>query len=129
MPLSIGNLPAERVDPSIEAAIYGVVAEVVAAASAPVAVRIERKPKAVTLYVRAPSVPSELLVEFGDRIGAVDGTLTTEDDASGSDRAASGDPMRVVIAEDEALLREGLARLLSDPGSRSLAAVGRRTSC
>jgi len=83
VPLSIGGLPTERVDPSVEAAIYVIVAEVLSAASGPVAVGIERTPTSVTLDVVAPSVPSELLVEFGDRIGAVDGTLTTRDDGSG----------------------------------------------
>jgi signal transduction histidine kinase len=83
VPLSIGGLPAERVDPSVEAAIYVIVAEIVSAVSGPVAVRIERIPTSVTLDIRAPNVPSQLIVEFGDRIGAVDGTLTSEDDGSG----------------------------------------------
>ena len=37
--------------------------------------------------------------------------------------------MRVVIADDETLLREGLARLLDDAGSRSSARRERPTSC
>jgi signal transduction histidine kinase len=82
-PLSIGGLPAERVDPSVEAAIYAITAEVVSAAAGPVSVRIERTPTSVMLDIRAPSVSSELLIEFGDRIGAVDGTLTIGDDGSG----------------------------------------------
>jgi signal transduction histidine kinase len=83
VPLSIGAMPAERVDPSVEAAIYLIVAEVVSAASGPVAVRSERTRTLVTLDLGAPHIPSELLVDFGDRIGAVDGTLITKDDGSG----------------------------------------------
>ncbi|MGZ8770422.1 MAG: sensor histidine kinase [Aeromicrobium sp.] len=83
VPLSIAGLPAERVDPSVEAAIYVIVAEVVSAVSGPVAVRCERTPTSVTLALGAPQIPSELLVDLGDRIGAVDGTLTAEDDGSG----------------------------------------------
>jgi hypothetical protein len=79
VPFSIGGLPAERVDPSIEAAIYLIVAEVVAAASRPVAVSIERTRASVTLDLGAATIPSELLVDLGDRIGAVDGTLTVKD--------------------------------------------------
>jgi signal transduction histidine kinase len=39
------------------------------------------------------------------------------------DRPASGDPVRVVIAEDLVLLREGIARLLTDRGAEVVAAV------
>ncbi|MGZ8800614.1 MAG: sensor histidine kinase [Aeromicrobium sp.] len=83
VPMSIGPLPAERVNLSVEAAVYLIVAEVVSAASGPVAVRIGRTPTSVTLDLDAPHVSSELLVDLGDRIGAVDGTLTAEDDGSG----------------------------------------------
>jgi signal transduction histidine kinase len=83
VPLSIGGMPTERVEPSVEAAIYLIVAEVVSAASGPVAVRSERTRTSVTLDMGAPRIPSELLVDLGDRIGAVDGTLTTKEDGSG----------------------------------------------
>ncbi|MGZ5409408.1 MAG: histidine kinase [Aeromicrobium sp.] len=83
VPLSIAGLPAERVDPSVEAAIYLIVAEVVSAASGPVAVRGERTRTSVTLDLAAPHVPDELLIDLGDRIGAVDGTLTTKVNGSG----------------------------------------------
>ena len=40
-----------------------------------------------------------------------------------------GDPVRVVIADDEVLLREGLERLLQRPASTSSARSAPRTSC
>ena len=44
-------------------------------------------------------------------------------------RPAAGAAVRVVIADDEALLRDGLARLLGTPASRSSAAAATRTRC
>ena len=46
-------------------------------------------------------------------IGALDGELDRRTPAT---HRARGDPVRVVIADDEMLLREGLARLLADAG-------------
>ena len=45
-----------------------------------------------------------------DRVGALDGSLTVDNAGPG------GDPVQVVIADDEALLREGLVRLLGEVG-------------
>ena len=42
----------------------------------------------------------------------------------GAPKTSSSDPLRVVIAEDSGLLREGLARLLVDAGLRVVAKVG-----
>ena len=53
------------------------------------------------------------------------GTLTFDSDA-GRHRARRGAPMRVVIAEDQALLREGLAGLFRDAGHDVLGHAGRR---
>ena len=54
---------------------------------------------------------STATLELEDRIGALDGALVVD----GADRAR-GDPVRIVIADDEMLMREGLARLLGDAG-------------
>ena len=40
-----------------------------------------------------------------------------------------GDPMRAVIAEDSVLLREGVARVLSDAGVEVAAPARRPRSC
>ena len=55
------------------------------------------------------------VAELEDRIGALDGELTV-DVRGPAHRPPRGDPVRVVIADDEMLLREGLARLLADAG-------------
>jgi signal transduction histidine kinase len=83
VPLSIADVPLDRFDPSVEAAAYAIVAEVLAAASGPVAIRSERSASKVTVDVSAPEIPSELIVELGDRIGAVDGALTVMKGESG----------------------------------------------
>ena len=51
-----------------------------------------------------------------DRVGALDGRLLVDDRARSGNPAPRGDSMRVVIADDSALLRQGLARLLDDAG-------------
>jgi len=52
-------------------------------------------------------------------------TASPPESASAPQRAAGGAPrLRVVIAEDAALFREGLARLLADRGHQVVAAVG-----
>lgn len=52
-------------------------------------------------------------------------SLTSDETGSraGSDRAAR-DPLRIVVADDAVLLREGLVRLLAEDGHEVVAAVG-----
>jgi hypothetical protein len=44
------------------------------------------------------------------------------------DRAARG-PLRIVVADDAVLLREGLVRLLAEDGHQVVAAVGDGPTC
>ena len=60
---------------------------------------------------------------LADRVSGVDGRLFVDSPAGGTDRAHRGAAVRVVIAEDSVLLREGLARLL---GGGRLRGGGRR---
>ena len=57
--------------------------------------------------------------ELAERVDALGGTVMRP-----GGRAATGAPVRLVIADDVALMRDGLARLLSDQGFRIVAAVG-----
>ena len=51
------------------------------------------------------------MTRVADRVGAVGGRLLID-----AVRPTSGDPMRVVIADDVMLVREGITRLLTDAG-------------
>ena len=51
------------------------------------------------------------MVQLADRVGALDGSLDVEPET-----AASGAPVRVVVADDTLLTREGIVRLLGDAG-------------
>lgn len=59
------------------------------------------------------------LVDLEDRIGALDGELVLD----GATIRGRG-PVRIVIADDEMLMREGLARLLAEAAPRSSARLG-----
>ena len=50
------------------------------------------------------------------RVEALDGTLTVTSPAGRRDHDPGGAAMRVVIAEDQALLREGIVALLREDG-------------
>ena len=64
------------------------------------------------------------LAGLADRLSGVDGRLSVRSPAGGPDRDRGGAAMRVVIAEDSVLLREGLTRLLAEAGHEVVAAVG-----
>ena len=66
---------------------------------------------------------------LADRVSALDGTLELRSPAGRGDRTSCfdprmSDPIRVVIADDSVLLREGVARLLEEFGFE-VAAPGR----
>ena len=62
---------------------------------------------------------------LADRVEALGGRLRVWTPPRRRNPRASGDAMRVVIAEDSVLLREGLARLLTDERLRGRGAVRR----
>lgn len=57
------------------------------------------------------------------RVEALDGVLTITSPPGGANRTAGGVSMRIVIAEDLLLLRDGIVRLLTDTGHTVVAAV------
>ena len=64
------------------------------------------------------------LTGLADRVAAHGGTLTIDSDKGTRHHPHRGVPVRVVIAEDQALLREGLARLFRDGGHDVVATLG-----
>ena len=62
------------------------------------------------------------------RVEALDGTLVVDEPGRRADDDPGGDSVRVVIAEDLALLRDGLTRLLRDNGFEVVAAVAGRAT-
>ena len=63
---------------------------------------------------------------LADRVEALDGRLQVWSPAGRRDTAASGDPMRVVLADDTMLLREGVALLLGEAGFDVVGQAGDR---
>ena len=53
---------------------------------------------------------------LADRVEALGGRLRVSSPAGGGTRLRGGDPMRVVLADDTMLLREGVALLLGEAG-------------
>ena len=78
---------------------------------------------------RPPPRPT-CLVDLEDRVGAFGGTLAVERPARRVRAPEGGGPVRVVIADDAVLLREGLARLLAEAGIEVVGhRRGRRGAC
>lgn len=64
---------------------------------------------------------------FSDQPALVSGSLSRRHAPGGADahdRCVEGSPLRVVIAEDSALIREGIARLIQESGGTVVAKVG-----
>ena len=64
------------------------------------------------------------LVGLGDHVRAADGVLQVTSPDGGPTGGRRGDPVRIVIADDSVLLREGLQLLLVEAGHDVVAAVG-----
>ena len=118
VPIAIDSLPDERFPPAVEAAAYFLVAEVVkreqlrrGSPCAPAA-----SDGRLLVEIDSAGTLDDDLVDLEDRIGALDGDAHGRARAARSRDRSRGDPVRIVIADDEMLMREGLARLLADAG-------------
>ncbi len=127
--------PRERVAASIEAAAYFVACEALTNAvkhgsPSQVAVRAFRENGTLHVSVSDDGVGGAVvrrgsgLAGLRDRIAAHGGTFELRQPAGRRHPPGGGDSVRVVIAEDTVLLREGLAGLLEDAGHSVLARVG-----
>ena len=113
-------MPDERFSTAIENAAYRVIAE--AAGAGPTHVAAEHRDGVLVIDVATASQP-EALLDLEDRIGAVNGSILVGEVRRRGRDAARGAAMRVVIADDSMLLREGLARLLTEAGFEVAAKV------
>ena len=124
-----------RLPEEVEAAAYFVVCEAVTNAvkhGSPSRVRVEAivADGALQLVVvddgsgGATIGQGSGLVGLADRVEAQGGTLLIHSPARRGHADRGGDSMRIVIAEDTVLLREGLAGLLEDAGHEVVARVG-----
>ncbi len=125
----------ERLPPQVEAAAYFVACEAVTNAvkhASPSHVRVEASvvDGALRLVVVDDGIGGATvaggtgLMGLTDRVEAQGGTLLVTQPARRGHPARGGDSMRIVIAEDTVLLREGLAGLLEDAGHEVVARVG-----
>ena len=134
VPVSVHVSLPDRLPAAAEVAAYFVVAEAIAnvgkhSNASHAEIRIDRPGDLLVVEVEdngdggADRANGTGLRGLADRVAALDGrVLVFEPDRRPHDRAR-GDPMRVVIAEDLALLREGLVRLLEEAGLEVVAAV------
>ena len=81
--VAVGPIEVDPLDPSVAEAAYAIVSDVVDAAAGPVGVEAMSADGFLTLLVETPPMTADMIVELGDRVGAVDGTLTVRDAAPG----------------------------------------------
>ena len=63
---------------------------------------------------------------LADRVAVLEGRLEVESERGQRNHDQGEDPMRVVVADDSVLLREGVVRLLEENGLRGGGPGGRR---
>ena len=127
----------ERFAAEVEAAAYFVVSEALAnalkhATPASIEVLADRVDGRLVVTVvddgpgGAVAVPGRGLAGMADRVAAMGGTLHVARPAGRRHARAGGAAVRVVVVEDQALLREGLARLFRDAGHEVVGLAGER---
>ena len=135
VPVEIRGSLADRLPPAVETAAYYVVAETLTnvgrhsgATSAHVDLRRDGDELVLAIgddgHGGARRVPGSGLEGLAQRVEALDGKLEVDSPAGRTHHDHRAVAMRVVIAEDLVLLREGLASLLADSGHEVVAGVG-----
>jgi len=76
VPVRLHDVAVDPLETPIAEAAYAVAAEAVELGNGPVDIRATRNGGSLTVVVQGPDVPDHVLVDLGDRIGAVDGILT-----------------------------------------------------
>ncbi len=129
------DVTEERFASEVETAAYFVVSEALAnalkhATPALIEVIADRVGGRLVVVVSddgqggATAVPGSGLAGMSDRVEALGGTLTVDSPTGRRDPRPGGAAVRVVVAEDQVLLREGLARLFRDAGHEVVALAG-----
>ena len=135
---ALGSVPDERYPPTVEATAYFVVSEALAnvakhAGARRASVNLSRSERTLVVEISDSGVGGARvdngsgLRGLTDRLATVSGSLQIDSPPGEGTRIQGGDPMpmssppkpeplRVLIAEDSVLLREGLERLLNEAG-------------
>ena len=134
VPVTVQVDLAERPSASVEAIAYFVVAEALTnvakhAKASRALVTVTRSGNLLNVAVGddgigGASVAGQGLSGLAARVAGIDGRLLVTSPRRGPHRDRGGAAMRVVVAEDSVLLREGLARLLTEAGHEVEAATG-----
>ncbi len=135
VPVRIVRTPSERLPAPVESATYFVVAEALTnvaryAEADGASVRVGRESGVVEIEVRDDGVGgADLDAGTGlrgleDRVAALEGTFSVRSPARRGDDRRSEDPVRVIVADDSTLLREGLVRLLEEAGLEVVGQAG-----
>ncbi len=134
VPVSLDVAVADRPNATAEAVAYFVVSEALTnvakhSGATRATVHVLRDGDRLLVSVSdngrggADAAPGSGLTGLRDRVEAVDGTLSLQSPPSGGTTSRRGGAMRIVIAEDSVLLRQGLVRLLADFDLEVVAAV------
>ena len=124
LPVELGELPGSAFRTPSRRAAYLVVAGAIEAAehggADHVGVTVRRQGGALEVTRRLGRAGASAS-HLADRVGALGGRLCVA-----GPRPARGDPVRVVVAEDTMLTREGIVRLLDDAGVEVVGQAERR---
>ena len=135
VPVELAEPPAERLPAAVESASYFVVAEALTnvaryAQASHAEVSVSRANGQVEVEVRDDGVggadpgAGSGLRGLADRVAALDGRLEVDQPARRRHDGPGGDPVRVVVADDSVLLREGVVRLLEEAGIEVVGQAG-----
>ena len=124
LPVELSRFPADRLPAPVEAAAYATVAEAVADASTRGAsyVEVSARRDRGRLVVAAEddgAARDTAPMRIADRVGALGGAVAVEAVAAGG-----ADPVRVVVADDDLLTRQGIVHLLEQAGIDVVAQAG-----
>ena len=127
-----GDVGAGRIPDDVATTAFFVASEAMAnavkhASPALIGLRVSRADGRLTVQVRddgrggAAVRPGAGLAGIADRVAAVGGALSLSSPVGGRHDRGGDAAVRIVIGEDSALFREGLARLLEDAGHEIVA--------
>ena len=135
VPVELASVPRERLPEAVELAAYYVVSEALTnvakyARASRATVSVERDNGRVLIAVADngvggadPDLGSGLR-GLADRVAVLEGRLEVESNPGNRNNCEGEHPMRVVVADDSVLLREGVVRLLEEWGYEVVGQAG-----